>query len=104
MTKTLDQFLFDRYWEKARCRRLPRQAKDFRWFITDDWNNIKKSRVCDNLYAINGNDKQVVEIDCDGYAFYVVPLIPNSKMANVYRKRGWEEIPEEYYNVEVKDL
>ena len=104
MAKTLDKVLFNKYWGKAMCRRLPRQIKDFRWFITDDWKNIRKSRVSDTLYAIGGNDKEVVEIDCDGYAFYIAPFIPGSKMAEDVMKRGWEEIPEDLYDVEVKDL
>lgn len=107
MAKTLEKFLFEEYWSKAMYRRLPRQAKDMTWFITDNFKNVKRSWYTEErLYAVglNGTDKKAVEIDCDGYAFYIAPMIPTSKMAEMAKKLGWEEIPEKYYDMEVRDL
>jgi len=107
--RTLQEVLIDRYYT-GRQRRRAANAFDMRWLITQNHRLINEDKV--NItnyryYSVNGMYKRVIELDCDGEAFFACPCTEGTKDFGKLVEMGWEVIPDNYmgmYSKEVKAL
>lgn len=108
--RTLQEVLIDRYYT-GRQRRRAANAFDMSWLITQNRRLINENEKINvtnyRYYSVNGMYKRVIELDCDGEAFFVCPCTEGAKDFNKLVEMGWEVIPDSYmgmYSKEVKAL